>query len=124
MKDLIKGLNKRIRGFCNYFKWSSAYKVFAYLSHRIWELLWQWAKHRHHRKRSRKWIRDYYWKTIGNSKWVLYYQGIHLVEPYNLTAQWWKWLKVRIHTSPYDPKAVAYWKGYQQRRRGKQRIVP
>jgi RNA-directed DNA polymerase len=44
VKDLIKGLNRRIRGFCNYFKWSKAYKAFSYLSFRIWEILWQWAK--------------------------------------------------------------------------------
>ncbi len=29
VKDLIKGLNRRIRGFCNYFRWSKAYKAFS-----------------------------------------------------------------------------------------------
>lgn len=87
VKNLIKGLNRRIRGFCNYFKWSTAYKAFSYLSYRIWELMWQWAKHRHRRKRSRKWIRNHYWKVVGNSRWIFSFKGVHLVEPYTLTAQ-------------------------------------
>lgn len=122
VKNLIKGLNRRIRGFCNYFKWSTAYKAFSYLSYRIWELMWQWAKHRHRRKRSRKWIRNHYWKAVGNSRWIFSFKGVHLVEPYTLTAQWWKWPKIRIHTSPYDPDAIEYWETRQQRRRGKQKV--
>ncbi len=121
VKDFIKGLNRRIRGFCNYFKWSNAHKAFAYLSHRIWELLWQWAK-RWHPKRNRKWLRSHYWKIVGNNKWVFSCQGIHLVEPYTLTVQWWKWSKVRIHTSPYDQKAAEYWRNRQQRNHRRQRV--
>ena len=85
VKILINGLNKRIRGFCNYYKWSKALKSFAYLSHRIWEVLWQWARKRHPRKRGRKWIRNHYWRAIGNSKWTFSHQGVHLIEPYTLT---------------------------------------
>lgn len=123
VKELIKGLNRRIRGFCNYFKWSKAYKAFGYLSHRIWEILWQWAKKRHPRRRGRKWIRNRYWKTVGNSRWIFSFEGIHMVEPYNLTAQWWKWPRVRLHTSPYDPNELEYWKNRRQKHRGKQVII-
>ena len=107
----------------NYFKWSKAYKAFSYLSYRIWEILWQWAKKRHPRKRGRKWIRDRYWQTIGNSKWVFSFEGVHLVQPYNLTAQWWKYPKVRIHTSPYDPNELEYWNKHRQRKMGKGAIT-
>ncbi len=115
VKDIIKGLNRRIRGFCNYFRWSNAHKAFSYLSYRLWELMWSWAKKRHPRKRGRKWIRDHYWMTIGNINWVFSYQGVHLIVPYNLTVQWWKRPKVRIYASPYDPKAIEYWRIRQQR---------
>jgi len=114
VKELIKGLNRRIIGFCNYFKWSSAYKAFSYLSHRIWELLWRWACRRHH-KRNITWIRQYYWKTVGNSNWIFSHQGVHMREPYTLCAQWWKYPKVRIHTSPYDLTAFNYWKERRER---------
>jgi len=122
VKDLIRGLNRRIRGFCNYYKWSKAYKAFSYLSHRIWEILWQWAKRRHRRKRGRKWIRDRYWKSIGNSKWIFSFEGVHMIEPYSLTAQWWKYPKVRIHTSPYDYNALAYWEKRRNRYKGSKMI--
>ena len=122
VKDLIRGLNRRIRGFCNYYKWSKAYQAFSYLSHRIWEILWQWAKRRHRRKRGRKWIRDRYWKTIGNSKWIFSFEGVHMIQPYSLTAQWWKYPKVRIHTSPYDYNALAYWEKRRKRYKGSKTI--
>ena len=115
IKDFIKGLNRRIRGFCNYYRWSDAHRAFGYLSYRIWELMWRWAKRRHPKQNS-GWLRKHYWKEIGNSKWVFTYQGVNLVQPYTLTVQWWKWPKVKIHSSPYDPEAIKYWQ-YQQRRR-------
>ena len=116
VKDLVKGLNRRIRGFCNYFKWSKAFRAFTYLSYRIWEMMWRWAKRRHPRKRGRKWIRNRYWKTIGNSKWVFSYQGIQLVKPYVLCVKkWWKWPKIRIHASPYDSSISDYWESRRER---------
>ncbi len=108
VKELIMGLNRRIVGFCNYFKWSNAYQAFSYLSFRLWDLMWRWAEHRHY-KRGAKWLHDRYWKTNGTSKWVFSFEGVSLVQPWRLTVQWWKWPGVRIHTSPYDPDSNAYW---------------
>ncbi|HMF30818.1 MAG TPA: group II intron maturase-specific domain-containing protein [Candidatus Lokiarchaeia archaeon] len=34
VKDIIRGLNLRVRGFCNYFRWSHAWDAFGNLSHR------------------------------------------------------------------------------------------
>ncbi len=114
VKELIVELNRRIVGFCNYFKWSNAYKAFAYLSFRLWDLMWRWAKCRHY-KRNAKWIYKQYWKADNASRWVFSYEGIALVQPWRLTVQWWKWPRVRIQTSPYDPEAVQYW----EQRKGK-----
>lgn len=108
VKDIITGLNRRIKGFCNYFKWSDAHDAFAYLTHRVWELLGRWERHRHP-TRSWKWLTEKYWQTIGGSNWVFTYQGMHVVQPYTLTTQWWKWPKVRILASPYDLSLTEYW---------------
>ncbi|MHA1999823.1 MAG: group II intron maturase-specific domain-containing protein, partial [Promethearchaeota archaeon] len=35
IQEVIASLNRKTRGFCNYFKWSNAHVAFAYLSHRI-----------------------------------------------------------------------------------------
>ncbi len=119
VKDIIQGLNLRVRGFCNYFKWSHAWDALTYLSHKLWEMLWRWARHRHH-GRSRKWLSNHYWKAEGTRSWVFSFQGARLVEPYDLAVQWWMWPKVRIHTSPYDLAAADYWKTRRQPRGRKQ----
>ena len=108
VSDIIDDLNRRIRGFCNYFKWGNAYKAFSYLSHRTWRLLWQWCKRKHPR-RGAKWLRSRYWQHVGNDRWTFTWNGKRLVHPYKLATQWWRWAKVRIHTSPYDPNERDYW---------------
>jgi RNA-directed DNA polymerase len=111
---IIDDLNRRIRGFCNYFKWGNSYKAFSYLSHRIWELLWHWCKRRHP-KRGSKWLRDHYWHQVGNDKWTFTWLGKHLLHPYRLATQWWRWPKVRINTSPYDRDEKDYWEARKKR---------
>nr|MDO8086901.1 reverse transcriptase domain-containing protein [Candidatus Sigynarchaeum springense] len=117
VKELIESLNRKIIGFCNYFKWSRAYRAFSYLSFRLWELMWRWAKNRHYR-RGAKWIRKRYWRAGGRNKWVFSFEGVNLVQPCRLTTQWWKWPRVRIQASPYNPDETEYWanrwKGYYQ----------
>ncbi|MCF2139316.1 MAG: hypothetical protein K9W44_04600 [Candidatus Lokiarchaeota archaeon] len=52
VQEIITGLNRKIKGFCNYFKWSSnAHKAFSYLNHRFYKMLWNWVRHRHQKKR-------------------------------------------------------------------------
>jgi len=111
---IIDDLNRRIKGFCNYFKWGNAYKAFSYLTHRLWELLWHWCKRRHP-KRGSKWLVGHYWHRVGNDRWTFTSQGKNLVHPYRLATQWWKWPKVRIHTSPYDPNEKDYWETRKKR---------
>ena len=113
---MIVGLNIRIRGFCNYYKWSDAHDGFAYLSHRIWEILWRWARKRHP-ERGKKWIKNRYWGTKGGNNWAFSFEGVYLLEPYTLIAPWWKYPKVRIHVSPFDPDAKEYWDKRRERRR-------
>lgn len=106
--ELIAGVNRRVIGACNYYKWSNAHDAFGYLTFRLWELMWQWAKKRHP-KRGSKWIRDRYWKAVGGSKWVFSFHGSTVVQPYTLTVQWWKRPMARILTSPFDAKEADYW---------------
>lgn len=115
VQEIIKGLNRKIRGFCNYFKWSNAHKAFAYLNHRIYKMLWNWVRHRHQRKRGARWLKYRYWQPIGKKQWIFHFKGVSLVEPYTLTTSWWKRPAVRIHTSVYDPQEQSYWELRKQR---------
>lgn len=65
---LIIRLNQKIRGWTNYHQTVCSKKVFAAVDHQIFEILWHCMK-RKHTKKSRQWIRNKYWKTIGNQKW-------------------------------------------------------
>ena len=65
---LISKLNPIIRGWANYHNSVVSSDVFQILDHRIWELLWKWAKRRHPKK-SKDWIVNKYWKRSTSRRW-------------------------------------------------------
>ncbi len=65
---LISKLNPIIRGWSNYHNSVVSSDTFQTLDHRIWELLWKWAKRRHPNK-SKDWIVNKYWKRSTSRRW-------------------------------------------------------
>ncbi len=110
IQDVIVHLNSRIRGFCNYFKWSNAHRAFAYLGHRIFWMLWNYVERKHQRRHGSHWLKYEYWRPKKRGNWIFSFKGIDLVQPSGFTVQWWKRPAVRIHTSPHDPDERQYWK--------------
>ena len=112
---LIKKLNPILRGFANYYKGVVSKETFSYVSNRVWQYLWRWAKRRHPNKRS-KWVRKRYFKTIKGVKWtfgctisdrrgkekelVLYQIASTPIERH---------IKVKGDASPDDPSLKEYW---------------
>ncbi len=112
---LIKKLNPILRGFANYYKGVVSKETFNYISHRVWQYLWRWAKRRHPNKNS-KWVRKRYFKTIKGNKWVfacttsdrrgqdkelsLYQIDYTPIERH---------IKVKGSASPDDPSLKEYW---------------
>ena len=68
-EEVITKLNPILRGFANYYKGAVSKQTFDYISHRVWQYLWRWAKRRHPNKNT-KWIRKAYFKTIDSNKWT------------------------------------------------------
>lgn len=68
-ETLIRKLNEVIVGWANYHHSACAKKCFHTMDHRIWEMLWRWAKRRHPNK-SKSWIVNKYWKTHKGRKWT------------------------------------------------------
>ena len=62
--QVIRELGPVIRGWAAYYRHCTASKTFAYVSHRVWAMLWAWAKRRHPNK-SRQWVRDRYVANDG-----------------------------------------------------------
>ncbi|WP_286169763.1 group II intron maturase-specific domain-containing protein [Halocella sp. SP3-1] len=64
-RDLIRILNPKIRGWCNYHRTACSKKSYQRMDRDIFQALWKWAKRRHPKKPS-KWTKGKYWKSEGN----------------------------------------------------------
>jgi|SRR5271157_60338 len=120
VKEFIRNMNRRIRGACNYYRWSDTTCLFPYMSYRIFQILWRWAQCKHHHRRGGKWLKDRYWKATGRSAWTFCWQGVQLIDPYEYSVQWWKYPRVRIESSPLDEQDNLYWNARNNKR--KQRL--
>ncbi|MBW4623307.1 MAG: group II intron reverse transcriptase/maturase [Cyanosarcina radialis HA8281-LM2] len=114
-EELIRKLNPILRGFANYYKGVVSKETFGYISYRLWQYLWRWAKRRHPNKNS-KWVRKRYFKTINGNKWTfcatitdrqgkdrdltLYPIAYTPIERH---------VKVKGKASPDDPSLKEYW---------------
>lgn len=68
-ETLIRKLNEVIVGWANYHHSACAKKCFSTIDHRVWEMLWKWAKRRHPNK-CKSWIVNKYWKNYKGRKWT------------------------------------------------------
>ena len=66
---LIGMLNPVIRGWANYHRHITAADTFTRMDHEVGRHLWQWAKRRHPKK-SKQWVKERYFHTIGRRTWV------------------------------------------------------
>ena len=112
--NLILQLNPKIRGWTNYFRYVCAKKTFCYVSHRIFQALWRWAKRRHPNK-SMGWIKKKYFQTAGARSWIfatrikqsngktttmrLFEAGLVHIKRH---------VKIKADATPYDPAYFEY----------------
>ncbi|BAZ71019.1 reverse transcriptase (plasmid) [Fischerella sp. NIES-4106] len=118
---IIRKLNPILRGFANYYKGVVSKETFGYISYRLWQYLWRWAKRRHPNKNT-KWVRKRYFKTINGKKWtfctittdrrgkekdlILYPIASTPIERH---------VKVKGDASPDDPSLKDYWEKRHQK---------
>lgn len=67
-ESLIFKLNPITKGWAEYHHCVCAKSTFTLIDHRLWEMLWKWAKRRHPRK-NHKWIKNRYWVNRANREW-------------------------------------------------------
>src|SRR5262249_10259913 len=68
-EEVIAHLNQTLRGWSQYYRHVVSSKVYAYVDHRLFRMLWTWARRRHPQKPA-KWIKATYFPAIGTRKWV------------------------------------------------------
>lgn len=65
---LIVKLNQIAKGWAEYHHCVCAKSTFALIDHRLWEMLWKWAKRRHPQK-CNKWVKNRYWHPKCGRQW-------------------------------------------------------
>ncbi|QNP30176.1 group II intron reverse transcriptase/maturase [Cylindrospermopsis curvispora] len=118
---VINKLNPILRGFANYYKGVVSKEIFDYISHRVWQYLWRWAKRRHPQK-SKKWIKDRYFKSIKGNQWRFVCKRerrgkISLISVYPIDkTPIERHIKVKGSVSPDDPNLKEYWNKRHQKK--------
>jgi RNA-directed DNA polymerase len=113
--ELIRKLNPRLRGWANYYRYSSAKRTFNKVDQEVYRALWRWTKRRHPEK-SAKWRKRKYF-MVASSHWefavrVRMADGKDgLLKVYQLArTPVARYLKVRGHANPYDPQYTEYFR--------------
>ena len=76
---LIVKLNQITKGWAEYHHCVCAKSTFALIDHRLWEMLWKWAKRRHPKK-CNKWVKNRYWHCRCGREWSFRTDGIILYQ--------------------------------------------
>ena len=115
-EELIRKLNPILRGFANYYQRVVSKETFQYISHRVWQYLWNWCKRRH-QKRRLKWVKDKYFHVVNGIKWTfccMTEDRIGNKKPLNLyniaKTPIVRHTKVAGANSPFDAELDNYWK--------------
>ena len=115
---LITRLNPIIRGWANYHRHVVSSQTFSYVDHRIWQMLWRWARRRHHNK-PRRWVAEKYFGRHGEREWVFGGVGpdgvmCHLLLANQVSIK--RHVKVKGDANPYDQSQESYFEARQMAR--------
>jgi RNA-directed DNA polymerase len=103
--ELIGKLSPLIIGWCNYYKTVVSKETFKKLSRLTYLRLARWAYRRHSNK-SKSWINNKYWKTVGQDTWVFGDKESSLNKHSNVAIK--RRTKVKGNKSPFDGDTL-YW---------------
>lgn len=122
-EQLVRQLNRKIRGWANYYRHAVAKRTFSYVDHKVFLALLYWVNYRHPNK-SNQWKRKRYFRTQGRRQWV-FYAGIHdkqgkathldLFQAAHVSII--RHVKIRADATPYDPAFLDYFARRQRSRR-------
>jgi len=99
-KYLIVGLNSRIRGWTNYYRFCRTHVVFSRIQNILWRWIWNWCKRRHPMK-GKRWVYHRYFGK-GVRKWQLVADDFELRSPFDTKRKSYQWNVGSL--SLYDPR--------------------
>lgn len=112
-EDLIRMLNPMLRGWAQYHRNVVAKQAYSRMESLLFWRLMRWAKRRHP-KESVDWIRQKYWRTIGERSWVFAVNveidgSTGVMELYSLAStRIERHEKIKGAYHPYDPQWEKY----------------
>ena len=107
--ELISKLNPIIRGWANYYCYSSAKETFNYVDYRTWKMIWYWCLRRH-KDKGRRWIQRRYFMSIGNKSWLFGEKKENMLLFSRSFRAGAKYTPVKRYNSPYDASLHNYWR--------------
>jgi RNA-directed DNA polymerase len=66
---VVRALTPIIRGWTMYYRHACSARSFSYADHRVWQMLWTWAKRRHPTK-NKGWVKARYFWAPRCFRWV------------------------------------------------------
>jgi len=99
-KYLIVGLNSRIRGWTNYYRFCRTHAVYPRIENILWRWIWNWCKRRHPKK-MKHWVYKHYFEK-GDRGWQLVADDFKLRSPFDTKRKSYRWNVGSL--SPYDPR--------------------
>jgi RNA-directed DNA polymerase len=118
---VIHTLNPLLRGWGNYYKHGVSKRMFTYVDHHVWKMLWAWACKRHPHK-GKHWIAQKYFMPTHAAQWTFHatvetrqgrQKSITLVRLMDIPIE--RHIKVEGTASPDDPALDTYWSKRQTR---------
>lgn len=115
---LIPVLNRKLRGWTNFYRGACAKKIFSTIDHIMFQALWRELRRRHPKKPSR-WIKKRYFTSKGSNHWVFYgverkgdMRRAHYLFPAS-TCRIRRHIKVISKVNPFDPAFRSYFQRRQ-----------
>lgn len=106
VERVVQQLNPVIWGWANYYRHCAAKQTFGYVQYCLGNMLWRWARRRHSGK-SARWIKEHYFKRVGNHNRVFGNHNVTLRKPADMPIK--RYTKVTGRHSPHNPELEHYW---------------
>jgi RNA-directed DNA polymerase len=122
-EELIRQLNRKIRGWANCYRHVVAKKTFSYVDRHVLRALMTWIDRRHPNKPA-YWKRQRYFRSEGRRNWVFFTKirdvlggtsCLDLIQASSVAVI--RHIKIQAEATPYDPAYTDYFTRRAQSRR-------
>ena len=118
--QLLAAANPVIRGWCNYYRYSVAGKIFSGIEHYVHVRQRRWCHRAHARKLKHWWMRKYFGRHYNCPNFSYTFMdkqsGAFMIHPAAIKIV--RWTMVKHRNSPDDPALADYWRNRARRMGG------